>query len=78
LKVGEKFAREIIKRVFLDVYTHKKINASRINVNVNDIKNKSTDTLIEDLLKEYGGDKITFEIVGTLGIDKYTILTKYT
>lgn len=78
LKFEEKFAREIIKKVFLDVYIHKKINASSINVNVNDIKNKSTVTLIEDLLKKYGGDRITFEIVETLGIDNYSILTNFT
>lgn len=78
LNFEEKFAREIIKKVFIDVCVYKKIKASSINVNVNDIKNKSTVTLIENLLSKHGGENITFEIVETIGVDDYSILTNFT
>lgn len=78
LNLEERFTRDIVKKVFEDVYVFKKINASSININANDIRNLNTVKLIESLLKKYGGDKITFEIIETIGLEDYSILTEFT
>lgn len=78
LKIEDRFTREILKRVFYDVYVEKKINSASINININDITNKNTIVLIKNLLKTHGGEKITFEIIETIGIEDYSILINFT
>lgn len=78
LKLEDKFTREILKKVFSDVYEIKKIQAASINININDITNKNTIELIRTLLKIYGGQSITFEIIETIGVEDYSILLDFT
>ena len=78
LKLEDKFTREILKKVFSDVYELKKIQAASINININDITNKNTIELIRTLLKIYGGENITFEIIETIGVEDYSILLDFT
>jgi EAL domain-containing protein (putative c-di-GMP-specific phosphodiesterase class I) len=78
LKLEDKFTREILKKVFSDVYEIKKIQAASINININDITNKNTIELIRTLLKIYGGENITFEIIETIGVEDYSILLDFT
>lgn len=78
LKLEDKFTREILKKVFSDVYELKKIQAASINININDITNKNTIELIRTLLKIYGGQNITFEIIETIGVEDYSILLDFT
>lgn len=78
LKLEDKFTREILKKVFSDVYEIKKIQAASINININDITNKNTIELIRTLLKIYGGQNITFEIIETIGVEDYSILLDFT
>ena len=78
LKLEDKFTREILKKVFSDVYEIKKIQAASINININDITNKNTIELIRTLLKIYGGQSITFEIIETIGVEDYSILLGFT
>lgn len=78
LKLEDKFTREILKKVFSDVYEIKKIQAATINININDITNKNTIELIRTLLKIYGGQNITFEIIETIGVEDYSILLDFT
>ncbi|MDX9814769.1 MAG: EAL domain-containing protein [Sulfurimonadaceae bacterium] len=78
LKLEDKFTREILKKVFSDVYEIKKIQAVSINININDITNKNTIELIRTLLKIYGGQSITFEIIETIGVEDYSILLDFT
>ena len=78
LKLEDKFTREILKKVFSDVHELKKIQAASINININDITNKNTIELIRTLLKIYGGENITFEIIETIGVEDYSILLDFT
>lgn len=78
LKLEDKFTREILKKVFSDVHELKKIQAASINININDITNKNTIELIRTLLKIYGGQSITFEIIETIGVEDYSILLDFT
>lgn len=78
LKLEDKFTREMLKKVFTDVYVIKKIKAASINININDITNKNTLELIKNLLKIYGGQNITFEIIETIGVEDYSILLDFT
>ena len=78
LKLEDKFTREILKKVFSDVHELKKIQAASINININDITNKNTIESIRTLLKIYGGENITFEIIETIGVEDYSILLDFT
>lgn len=73
----EKFARDMIKNVFEDVYIRNIVENASLNININDIKNKNTNDRIMELLEVFGGKRITFEITETIGIDNYSILTEF-
>lgn len=77
LGLADTFTRIIIKKVFKDVYEYKKINSASININIYDIKNKTTCNLIEQNLIEYGGERITFEVIETTGIEDYSIMSNF-
>ncbi|WP_418181227.1 EAL domain-containing protein (plasmid) [Aliarcobacter lanthieri] len=72
------FTRNIINIVFSDVYLQNKIKAASINITAEDVRNRTTLSLIEKLLKTYGGDRITFEITETIGVDDYHSLISFT
>lgn len=77
LKLDAEFTRQVIKRVFEDVYVLKKINAASINISFKDIENRNTCALIEKYLSMYTGERITFEIVETIGVERYEQLNKF-
>lgn len=77
LGLSDTFTRIIIKKVFKDVYDYKKINSASININIYDIKNKTTCDLIEQNLIEYGGERITFEVIETTGIEDYSVMSNF-
>lgn len=77
LKLEAEFTRQIVKKVFEDIYINKKINAASINVSFKDIENRNTCALIEKYLKMYTGESVTFEIVETIGVDRYEQLNQF-
>jgi EAL domain-containing protein (putative c-di-GMP-specific phosphodiesterase class I)/GGDEF domain-containing protein len=77
INIYDDISREIISKVFEDVYVNKFINSSNVNISIIDIENIKTSKLIESLLKEHGGDKITFEIVEKSGVKNYEIIKRF-
>lgn len=77
LNLESNLTRIIVGKVFKDVYEHNKIPAASINISIKDIENRNTCEHIEKKLFENGGERITFEIVETVGVKQYEPLSKF-
>lgn len=77
LKLDSEFCKIMIEKVFNDIYEKDKIPAASVNINIKDIQNRNTCALIERELKKYGGKRITFEIIETLGIEDYNQIRNF-